>query len=754
MSVPHPQSRRRSSEPRLSQLSRSCSLSAMPIPEAQPLLTDEQAMQRAAQQPVPRVIESKRTPGSPSISVLSRFEPRRGTLSPRIGFPDKSRPQSVSVIDVDMDDDDLLSLFQVEMRFYVSNHCESPPKLVRHVSHALQNFEGTQMPVALSQGRTLAAEVVHPRAVPSSHGDVSVPVRPNPTVSRGSVSAPVTPAKAGPLPPPEPATHTTSSTTASSRQFMPAHRSPGLAVSDPPPLATTTSGPRKGRPSPLTIDTSFDSPMGSPSIMSPSVVSTAKALAHMPDSIRMSPIRSPLASFFYRRPHRSPSSAAQDVSPLRTPATAISTSSDAIDDDIDNDLPRTWGLSRRGSRAWSRPPSSYAPRGQKCCRCGGADDVDLIECATCGTWFHAGCEKPPLDWVPTKAFCSSTCFDVYKCSDAGKRLFSEYYMMATGYFRRHDSYFTPDQLPMPYLHAAAPLREDPTPPQMMQFNIGQVVSFAAHPTKANPRTEWLAVIRAPYMDNYGRMMYYVNWLKTRAGAPDSFYSHPVDDVEEELHDVLEEHHMKDEQPPLLSHVAPPHVPPPPNPVVSQPPPPLAAFEEDDEPEKVTLPNGETGIRCTCGRIFKSGQALGGHRGKCKVPRVRQRDREAMARAVSTGVPYVPPAPKLPSPQKVTAKRRPKAGVNGSKAARRFIEPSGLLFNPTHYELGPAEPLAQPQSAIVRGHNFFYSIPPDLATQHIVDAQARFSRELLDETQDLRKHIKTDLKQRHLKSALH
>merc|ERR1712185_429544 len=30
------------------------------------------------------------------------------------------------------------------------------------------------------------------------------------------------------------------------------------------------------------------------------------------------------------------------------------------------------------------------------------------------------------------------------------------------------------------------------------------------------------------------------------------------------------------------------------------------------------------IVCSCGRVFANGQALGGHRGKCKVPRERMR----------------------------------------------------------------------------------------------------------------------------------
>ena len=54
-----------------------------------------------------------------------------------------------------------------------------------------------------------------------------------------------------------------------------------------------------------------------------------------------------------------------------------------------------------------------------------------------------------------------------------------------------------------------------------------------------------------------------------------------------------------------------------SPAHSSPPPPFltATYSED-----VYNP-----LVCSCGRLFKSGQALGGHRGKCKIPRQRLRD---------------------------------------------------------------------------------------------------------------------------------
>jgi hypothetical protein len=53
----------------------------------------------------------------------------------------------------------------------------------------------------------------------------------------------------------------------------------------------------------------------------------------------------------------------------------------------------------------------------------------------------------------------------------------------------------------------------------------------------------------------------------------------------------------------------------------------AAAAEDADGEELELglnggmqPDGS--IMCTCGRVFANGRALGGHRGKCKVPRIR------------------------------------------------------------------------------------------------------------------------------------
>lgn len=60
-----------------------------------------------------------------------------------------------------------------------------------------------------------------------------------------------------------------------------------------------------------------------------------------------------------------------------------------------------------------------------------------------------GCESPPLEWIPTKAFCSSTCFSRYKSSEEGRRLFAEFVLLSTGYLRRLDNCVEPEALPAP-----------------------------------------------------------------------------------------------------------------------------------------------------------------------------------------------------------------------------------------------------------------------------------------------------------------
>lgn len=128
---------------------------------------------------------------------------------------------------------------------------------------------------------------------------------------------------------------------------------------------------------------------------------------------------------------------------------------------------------------------------------------------------------------------------------------------------------------------------------------------------------------------------------------------------------------------------------------------------------VTLPNGKKGIRCSCGRIFSSGQALGGHRGKCKVPRERQRDREARGRATAAGVPYEPPSPEPSAAKRAKLQRRRTRGQESAATA-----PTGTTQHPRmefvrmdDYEVGPAEPLAQSLAAVVKIHaGVHYALP--------------------------------------------
>ena len=94
-------------------------------------------------------------------------------------------------------------------------------------------------------------------------------------------------------------------------------------------------------------------------------------------------------------------------------------------------------------------------------QCGHHDEYDLIRCDICGTCFHGSCENPPLTWIPTKAFCSPGCFERYQSAAEGKRVFSEFHMLGSGYLRRIDSGLEPEQLPTAQHDYRAGLREEP-----------------------------------------------------------------------------------------------------------------------------------------------------------------------------------------------------------------------------------------------------------------------------------------------------
>lgn len=152
-------------------------------------------------------------------------------------------------------------------------------------------------------------------------------------------------------------------------------------------------------------------------------------------------------------------------------------------------------------------------------------------------------------------------------------------------------------------------------------------------------------------------------------------------------------------------------------------------EESDPPgpavnEWVTLPNGKRGIRCTCGRIFSSGQALGGHRGKCKVPRERQRDKEARKKATQAGVPYAPP--KAVAPKRTTTTRlRNKSGKRTlSGTVRRPVRDQ---LNADDYRLGEDEHLPQSLDCIIKVHtDASFRLPHSKLRRHRLDAISRFS----------------------------
>eukprot|EP00051_Salpingoeca_urceolata_P020122 m.299594 g.299594 ORF g.299594 m.299594 type:complete len:313 (-) comp19548_c3_seq8:106-1044(-) len=114
------------------------------------------------------------------------------------------------------------------------------------------------------------------------------------------------------------------------------------------------------------------------------------------------------------------------------------------------------------------------------------------------------------------------------------------------------------------------------------------------------------------------------------------------------------------------------------------------------PAPALVTDKRKGIQCTCGRWFANGQALGGHRGKCKVPRVRQKDAE---RAVG----YLPLEP-LDVPLLLRVPLRP--------------------FRRDDYELGFDEPCPQVPQCIVGSLGVTMTLPSQVKTAHFAAARAR------------------------------
>lgn len=349
-------------------------------------------------------------------------------------------------------------------------------------------------------------------------------------------------------------------------------------------------------------------------------------------------------------------------------------------------------------RAWWSAVDDMTYDGPICQTCQTAyedDEEDLLLCSVCRTAFHASCEEPELDWMPTKAFCSRRCFEQYKQGAEGRRVFSDFTMLGTGHLRRLDASFTNNQLLA--LRAAPGARAAATPGLAAgevkvevppaPFQVGECVNLRATPTRADPRTEWPAVVRHVYRHRTGHPMIFVTWLVpisadtqylpvpageeiTTCSPLACFpYSHPCFSVNCPKRLALTAAAATangtvagKSKPPTTAAPSKAKALPPPKAAAakvskgSKPRPargkkekggaPPGGADAEDEPT-VVMKDGVKMIMCTCGRLFKSGQALGGHRGKCKVPRERQRDRDARERVRGTARPALRGGPGTP-----------------------------------------------------------------------------------------------------------
>eukprot|EP00730_Choanoeca_flexa_P019995 TRINITY_DN9775_c0_g1_i3.p1 TRINITY_DN9775_c0_g1~~TRINITY_DN9775_c0_g1_i3.p1 ORF type:complete len:802 (+),score=150.82 TRINITY_DN9775_c0_g1_i3:461-2866(+) len=655
------------------------------------------------------MMRSRSTSTSPSKHHLARYEMRRATGSPRIGYNDKALSRRSSWVDDDEEDDGDWTAYidRDEPRFYVSRRPPaSPPKLMvrpggRHPPDVARRviMRDYTPPVTTSTASSPMAQPLPTIATPTTsslHNDkqpkaLSAP-HPNTSSSRGTVSTA-----------PSSGSHLRSVLSAGSTPVLAGHRRV------PPPLAVQV--PRSGRHTPDEM-----SPLPSP-MMSPTVVRAAQALAVLPDAARMSPLRSPLAAL-YQRPVQH---VTRRASPLMHQQHQLATSETPEPAEETSSNSRRWGSAHRtvyGVRKGRRPsqsrPASVIDE-SRCRKCGYNDEFDLIRCDICGAGFHGSCENPPLTWMPTKAFCSGSCFARYQSSAEGQRVFREFYMLGTGYLRRYDSGLAQTDLPKASQDYQPRLREEPVMVEQSPVDIGQVVSLRAQPSREDPRSEWPAVVRYVHFHRSEHPVLHVSWLEPK--GKDSYF----EDGDQEQTE------SEDEMP---EPVAP--APPPPPPREPSPPPPAPVVNEKPENEWVTLPNGKRGIRCTCGRIFSSGQALGGHRGKCKVPRERQRDRDARAKAQTMGVPYKPPAKTTPAPRRSNASRLRK-GRAAKETTLIIRKPRMGELVVDDYRPGEDEPLVQALGAIVKIHpRATYKLPLSTLAKHRFDAIRRFSYTTLDE----------------------
>eukprot|EP00039_Didymoeca_costata_P020493 m.341430 g.341430 ORF g.341430 m.341430 type:complete len:1703 (+) comp20106_c0_seq1:375-5483(+) len=185
------------------------------------------------------------------------------------------------------------------------------------------------------------------------------------------------------------------------------------------------------------------------------------------------------------------------------------------------------------------------------------------------------------------------------------------------------------------------------------------------------------------------------------------------------------------------------------------------------------------IVCSCGRVFANGQALGGHRGKCKVPRERMRQSRAdgpgggstitRAKAPSAGKsksrstkprsgrskpsrsnPKPPPTSEASQAARYLARLRQKGkpkktrNIIGGKLKPMSLRQQQvrpvypiLPFHPKNYKIGSNERRPQAPACIVKIHPFKFQLeelPENFLTAHRDLAKSKFTQSKLDDMQ--------------------
>ena len=175
-------------------------------------------------------------------------------------------------------------------------------------------------------------------------------------------------------------------------------------------------------------------------------------------------------------------------------------------------------------------------------------------------------------------------------------------------------------------------------------------------------------------------------------------------------------------------------------------------------KKEPVKDARGGITCVCGKWFPNGRALGGHRGKCKMPRERIRDRDRDRRhqegtssssnsRSKDSSQQTRPRSKRTKPASVAAKQLEKISQRQKRSQRAKtrsknptkkpiprpvqLQPlySIVPFHPNDYKIGQHEKKPQLAACIVKIHPYKFN-PQDLDQEfrckHMETAKSKFS----------------------------